>query len=555
VPARLVLRGGKVVTLDARSSIASAVAVEGSLIAAVGHDAEVESLIAADTEVIELRGATVIPGMIDGHAHLDREGLKAQLPSLAGITSIEELVDRLAALARDTPPGQWIVTMPLGNPPEYRSSPEMFREGRLPDRSDLDRASSSNPIFIRPPWGYWSRQLPLIGVVNSKALALAGIDRTTQPPTPRLEIERNASGELTGRILERTHMPVAEFTLLRMAPGFTAAQREVALAESMRAYNAVGTTSVFEGHGVAPEVIGSYQRLYERNGLSVRAHLVFSPAWNTVPNDDVTTMLRSWASWLKGRGLGDDWLRVAGIYAEIDEAPEEARLRAACAPQTGWAGFCYDSGLPREALRSLLIEAARNGIRVCGIWSNLLDLFTEADRAASISGQRWILGHQSLLEDAQIANIRDLGVALTLHTNAHIYKRGDEFLRQVGPGNEDRIVPVRKLLDAGIITALSTDNVPVSMFHPVWHTVARIARGSGRVIAPEQAITPEEALRLATQHGAALSFDEQRKGSLERGKLADLAVLDQDPLTVPVGDLPEIRSRLTVVGGRVVHRS
>lgn len=553
--ADLVLRGGKVITLDGRSRIASAIAVRGETIAAAGSDAEIAAHTGPETELIELGGAAVIPGLIDGHAHLDREGLKHCLPSLAGIDSIEALVERLAALARDTPAGQWIITMPLGEPPEYRSSPATFREGRMPSRHDLDRASTVHPILIRPPWGYWSRELPLVGVANSRALELAGIDRSTRSPSPLVEIERDAAtGELTGRILEQTYMPIAEFTLFRMAPGFTASERVAALVESMRRYNAVGTTSVFEGHGVAPEVINAYQKLHERGALTVRARLVFSPAWSAISPQDVATMLRSWAAWVRGKGLGDTWLRLSGIYTEIDDAPE-GRLRASCAPQTGWAGFCYDAGLPRDAVKALLVEAARNGIRVCGIYADLLELFAETDRIAPIGGQRWILGHQATLDDGQVARIRDLGIALTLHTNAHIYKRGDELRSQLGAERERHIVPVRTLLDAGIVTALSTDNVPISMFHPIWQTVARVGRKSGTPIAPQQAISREEALRCATQHGAMLSFEEDRKGSIEPGKLADFAVLDADPLTVPLDRLREIGSRLTVVGGKIVHRS
>lgn len=555
VPASLVLRGGKIVTLDERSRIASAVAIRDDRIAAVGSDADIAPFIGPGTELIELAGATVIPGLVDGHAHLDREGLKSRLPSLAGIASIEALVDRLASLARATPPRQWIVTMPLGEPPEYRASAAMFREARLPDRHDLDRASPDHPVFIRPPWGYWSRQLPLVGIANTKALQAAGVDRTTASPTPLVELERDAAGELTGRILERSFMPIAELTLFRGVPGFTAAEREAALVESMRLYNAFGTTSVFEGHGVAPQVIGAYQKLHERGALTVRAHLVFSPAWSAISQADIGTMLQSWAAWLRGRGLGDATLRVAGLYAEIDEAPHESRLRARCAPDTGWAGFCYDAALPREAVKALLVEAARNGVRVCGIWSNLLDLYAEADRVAPIAGQRWVLGHQSVLDDERIARIRDLGVALTLHTNAHLYKAGAELRARTGRESEHRIVPVRTLLDAGVLTALGSDNVPVSLFHPLWHTVARVPRGGGPAIAPSQAISREEALRLATRHGAALSFEEDAKGSLEPGKLADLAVVDEDPLSVDLDRLAHLRATHTIVGGKVVYRS
>ena len=123
----------------------------------------------------------------------------------------------------------------------------------------------------------------------------------------------------------------------------------------------------------------------------------------------------------------------------------------------------------------------------------------------------------------------------------------------MGREKEENIVPVRKLLDAGILTALGTDNVPISLFHPIWHTVARLPRGGGPAIAPAQAISREEALRLATRHGAALSFEEDAKGSLEPGKLADLAVLDDDPLTGDLERLPQLRATRTIVGGKVVY--
>lgn len=543
---------GTVITLDAASTVASSIAICGERIAAVGGDDATARFIGPSTVVTDLRGRTLMPGMIDGHAHMDREGLKGILPSLGGIRSIKDLIVRLREIAAGTPAGQWVVTMPLGDPPHYIATADLFREGRLPNRHDLDQASRDHPIFIRSAWGYWSRTLPLVCVANSLALEIAGVGRHTAAPTPKVSIERDASGEPTGVFLESDHMPIAEFTLIRAAPNFSFDERVAALAESMRLYNAAGTTSVFEGHGVASETIAAYQRLRETSRQSVRAQLVFSPGWSALSTPEVAKIVASWGRWLAGRGLGDAWLRVAGVYTEIDDAPE-GRLRARCAPQTGWAGFNYDAGLPRAAVKELMIEAARLGIRVCGIWDNLLDLYAEVDRVVPIAGQRWVLGHQSILGGEAIARIRDLGIVLGAHTNAHIHHRASEFLARIGREREDEICPLRSIIDAGIRVSLGTDNVPISMFHPVWQSVERIDRKTGSVIAPMQKISREEALRCATVNGAWLCFEEDEKGSLEPGKLADLIVLADNPLTVDAARLRDLVPELTMVGGKVVH--
>lgn len=551
-PAERVLRNGTVITLDARSTLASSIAIRGDRIAAVGGDADTGPLIGPHTTVTDLRGRTVMPGLIDGHAHMDREGLKKVLPSLGGVRSIKGLIERLREIASRVPAGQWVVTMPLGDPPSYIGAAELFEEGRLPNRHDLDMASAEHPILVRSAWGYWSRTLPLVCIANSRALRLAGIDRNTISPSPKVQIERDHGGEPTGVFLESDHMPIAEFTLFRTAPNFTFDQRVAALAESMRLYNAAGTTSVFEGHGVAPQLMTAYQRLHDTGRATTRAHLVFSPGWSRLSPQDLKSVVASWGTWLAGRGLGSDWLRVGGIYTEIDDAPE-GRLRARCAPQTGWAGFSYDAGLPRAAVKDLMLESARLGIRVCGIWADLLELYAEVDRIVPIAGQRWVLGHQSILGATDIALIRDLGIVITAHTNAHIHHRASEFLAKVGRERENEICPLRSLLDAGVPVSLCTDNMPISMFHPIWESVERIDRKTGSVIAPMQKISREQALRCATTNGAYLCFEEDQKGTLEPGKLADLIVLEGNPLTEEAARLKDMAPDLTLVGGRVTH--
>jgi len=550
--ADLVLRGGNVVTLASGSTAASAVAVVGERIAAVVSNAEISHWIGPATRVVELAGRTLMPGLTDGHAHLDREGLKSLLPSLAGCRSIRALVERLRALASATPAGQWIVTMPLGEPPEYRWSETMYEEGRLPTRHDLDQASRHHPILIRSAWGYWSGQLPLVSVANNAALELAGIRRGSGTPSPLVGIDVDAAGDPTGLIREHAFQPIAEFTLFRQAPHFTADDRARTLESSMRMYNAAGTTAVFEGHGVAGEVLDAYRRVRGDNRQTVRAHLAISPGWSGASESDVREWVAAHAARLRGRGEGDAWLRVAGLFAEIDASPVESRLRAQCAPQTGWAGFHYDAGLSREDLRALLQAAARERLRVCAIQAPMLELFAEAARAAPIDDLRWVIAHPVTLDTAQIARIRDLGVVITTHTNAYLWKQASAVLARVGRENEHTICPIRSLLDAGVPVSLATDNVPISLWPCIWQAVERIDRDTGAVVAPTQRIGREEALRCASVHGAWLCLDEEDRGSIEPGKLADLIVLPENPLTVPAERLRELAPDATLAGGKVV---
>ena len=551
--ADLVFRGATVLTLGRGAGAANSLAVTGEHISAVGSAEEISPLIGPATRVVELSGRTLMPGLTDGHAHLDREGLKELLPSLSGCGSIRDLVERLATLAAATPPGQWIVTMPLGEPPEYLVSGAMFEEGRLPDRRDLDRASTRHPILIRCAWGYWPFQLPLVSVANSAALALAGIRLGTAAPSPLVEIDVDARGEPTGLIRDNAYQPITEFTLFRCAPQFTADDRVRTLGRSMQLYNACGTTSVFEGHGASAEVSDAYRTLRGRNRQTVRATLSFSPGWSGASESDVAEWVTRHAASLRGRGEGDDWLRLAGVYAEVDSQPEEARLRALCAPQTGWAGFNYDCTLPPAKLLALLKAAAKEKLRVFGIQMQMFDYFAEAAREAPIADLRWVIAHPITVDAAQLAQLRDLGIVVTTHTNAYIWKKASAIAASLGAAKVDTLCPLRSLLDAGVPVTLATDNVPISMWPCIWQAVERIDRDSGAVIAPNQRISREEALRCATVSGAYLCMEENRRGTLEPGKLADMIVLDENPLTMEAADLQHVSPAMTIVGGKVVY--
>jgi predicted amidohydrolase YtcJ len=554
--ADLVLTGGKVITLDPQSRIARAVAVKGDKILAVGSDAEIASLAGPRTRRVDLAVQAVIPGLIDTHAHMDIEGLKYIYPSLAGARSIDDVLQLIEPHVRAAKPGDWITTMPLGTPPNYDDAPVNLRERRFPNRWELDKIAPNNPVYIRPIFGYWRglEGFTLDSAANSAALKLAGITRDTIAPWDGITIERDGSGEPNGIFHEKTLMSVVELTLMAVAPRFSDAVKTDALRKSMQVYAGLGTTSVYETHGVSAEIMRAYKAIEDAEGLTVRANLVVSPAWRTLGETNVGAKLRDFMSWAAGRGVGNDWLRIAGVFArEGGSADNEIRIGAM--PYTNWGGFSPDSLLPLDAVRELVFEAARLGIRVATYSAEHLKLFEEVNRKHPITGQRWFAAHVGLFTGDDIRRMRDLGMVGGAHSNRWIADQGSKLKQRLGPQRENDIMPLRSMMDAGVKFGLETDNCPPSLFHPIWHCIARRHPATGDIVAPSQRLSREEALRAATIDGAYCTFDEDAKGTIEPGKLADLAVLTADPLTVDEDRLMEVTADLTVVGGRIVHQS
>jgi predicted amidohydrolase YtcJ len=223
--ADLILSNAKVITVDRDFTIAQAIAVAGDRILAVGRNDTMAAHTGPETRVVDLKGRTVTPGLIDGHAHLDREGLKSVCPALGPVRSIRDIQDRIAELARATARGEWIVTMPIGDPPYYFDVPDILAEKRWPTRQELDAAAPNNPVFIRSIWGFWRHSLPLVSIANTEALGRAGITRDTVSPVASLTIEKDGAGEPTGVFVEREMQPLAELIWFRQFFGFTRADR------------------------------------------------------------------------------------------------------------------------------------------------------------------------------------------------------------------------------------------------------------------------------------------------------------------------------------------
>ncbi len=207
-----IFTGGRILSFDDASSVSEAIATRGDRIVAVGRDLDVQALAGPETVVIPLRRRTVIPGIVDAHAHMEREGLKQLRLSLAGLRSVGEILERIASEAGRRPKGHWIVTMPVGQPPFYFGGPNALAEKRMPDRHELDRAAPDHPVCITGVFGNWGRP-PGYTALNTLALHLNGIGRESKPACSGVTIERDASGEPTGIIIEHNNRPTVEFDL------------------------------------------------------------------------------------------------------------------------------------------------------------------------------------------------------------------------------------------------------------------------------------------------------------------------------------------------------
>lgn len=548
-----ILAGGRILTFDPRRPRAAALAVAAGRVVAVGDRADVKGWRGRRTEVVDLRGATVIPGLVDAHAHLDREGLKTRYPSLARCRSIAEVQAVVRRQAARTPKGEWIVTMPVGSPPFYQDAPGALAEGRWPTRADLDAAAPEHPVYVRGIWGYWNRP-PVYSVASSRALARAGITRDTTPPGG-VEILKDGAGEPTGVFVEHNLIQVLEFTLLRAAPRFTHADRLRALAASQRVYAARGVTAIYEGHGIAPEVLAVYREAHECGALKLRASLAVSPTWDGA--GAAAPALRDLAAWAGGRGLGDDRLRVAGICLHYGGDAAVARALHAAQPYTGWAGF-VESANTREAYATQARLAAALGVRVNTLVTRclpeVLDLWEGIAREHPIGPQRWVLVHLNAVTAAQLARIKRLGAVATTNPISYLYRSAWDEVARLG-GAAEQLLPHRSLLRARIPFGIATDNKPADPWVAFAAVVARRDLTTGVVVGPEQRLTRAQALAALTGGGAAVTFAERERGRLAPGWAADLAVLEHDPLTAPLETLVGQTARLTMVGGEVVHRA
>jgi predicted amidohydrolase YtcJ len=556
---RLLLINGNIHTVDAKDRVVEAIAIAGGKIEATGST---ESILAAsgDAHVYDLGGRSVVPGFIDSHAHIDREGQRRAHAGLGDCRSIADVQDVVRREAARAVPGGWVLLGPLGRPPFHLDQTETLAEGRYPDRHDLDAVAPDHPVWIQAPWGYWSNRPPFVHVLNSAALRSCGITRDSRAGVPSVEIERDPTGEPTGRILERYYTLLAEHDVLRAAPRITPEVRLGALRLGTRLALESGTTGVFEGHGVAAELLESYRKLRERDELAIRAWLPYSlPPWRTV--DEVERMVTDWAHLAAGRGFGDEWLRLTGVYLAYGGDPRVRDIVDEAWPYTGIGGW-KDQANDHDEYAALCRLFARRGLRVGTIvggahaagdtLDRVLSVWEAVDREWPIRHLRWVLEHATIVDaERDVPRIRRLGAVLTTQPGSYLHRSG---LEAVESGIEaKRWMPFRDWTEAGLTWSLSTDNKPYQMLFAIWTAMARTEIREGRVLAPDQCLTFDQALRAATRAGAAVCLEEDRRGTLEPGKLADLVVLSDDARQLAPAKIRDLGIDLTMIGGRVMH--
>ena len=531
--ADLILHNGRIVTVDGGFTIARAVAVRGDRFVAVGDDARVRLLASAKTRQIDLRGRTVIPGLMDGHLHNAGGGPGVDLSSSR---SVDELLAAVEARARASAAGAIIVS----NGDWHEAQ---LKEKRLPHRRELDRVAPRNPVvLVRGGHEF---------ILNSAALERWGISRATASPAGG-EIGHDADGELNGELVDTARGLVKLPPPPKLTPEGIAAQ--------MRLLNSVGLTSVripgsfqFGGDILAPYRM--FQELKAKGELTMRVNYLM----RIFDFSSVEKVRATIASWNVRPDEGDEWLRIGGMKTLIDGGFEGGHMREPYAEPYGRGGkFKGIQVVPIADYNAVVMELNRQGWRVAthavgdAAVDQVLAAYEAADRERSIRDRRWTIEHLFIGRPDHYPRIRALGVVVSAQD--HLYLAAPSLANYWGRARAEQVTPVRTFLDEKLLVAGGTDS-PVIPYNPFWamyHFVTRNTISDG-VYGASQRITREEALRIYTINNARLTFEEGIKGSIEPGKLADLVVLSADCLTVAESAIPSIKPLATMVGGKFVH--
>jgi predicted amidohydrolase YtcJ len=543
---------GNVLVLDSANSVAEAVAVADGRILHAGRRDDVMQLRDKATQLHDFGAQTIIPGFNDSHAHSDGLGLKTLRPTLEHATSITDVLATVRELVALTPAGQWVVTMPIGKPPYYWHADKILAEGRLPTRHELDSVSPNHPVCISSPSGYWGEP-PCFTVLNSLALKRNGIDRHTKPRVGGVEILHDADGEPTGIIVETNFLRMAEPDLMPAVPRFTLEDRIEGVRRSLPMYLEKGTTSVYEGHGCSPDVIASFRELHQRGELTLRSNLVVSPVWLATSEADYA--MHNWLSYARGSGIGDDMLRISGIFVGYGGPPGFAELHKKDIGDTGWSGGVPSINSPSD-FEELCMLAGKHGLRLHTLASDKLhEVVPILERVAKhypIGQRRWVVEHISKATTRDLQSLKAMGVTVTLIPAHYLWKVGHMF-QDMSDEQLDLLSPAQALVDLGVPVSAATDAVPNDPLFCMWTMLARQDRRSGKVMGARGTVSNETALRLLTVNGAWLTFDEHRKGPLLPGYFADIAVLSGNPLTATAEGVLDITCEATMVGGQWRH--
>lgn len=522
---------GRIYTLDPDRPRAEAVAVWGGRVVAVGDDAEIRHLAGPGTAVVDLEGATVLPGFHDAHCHVLLFGLSLVEVNVRQAASVAEVVTAVASRAQQTPPGGWIRGGGYDD--------NKLAERRHPDRHDLDPVSPHHPVWLLHVSGH-------MGVANSLALQAAGITRDTPDP-PGGRIVRDEAGEPTGLLLE-----TAQDLVKRVLPPYTLEETKSALAAAGRQMAQEGITAAQDAWAgwIAPEEFRVYQEAVEEGLLPQRVWLMVDV--NLLP---VRHGRFEFAFGLR-TGFGSDRLRLGAVKIFIDGSliGRTAALREPYADRPDRGMLVKDP----QALVELVRYAHAGGWQVA--------MHAIGDRAveAALDAVQQVMGpeaaqfrprieHCGLVPPDLLQRLHQLRPVVVTQPR-FVYELADGYAAALGEERLRWLLPVASL--RGIPLAFSSDR-PVVDGSPLKgiHAAATRKTAGGWQLAPEEAVSVQEAVRAYTLGAAYAAFAEGELGSLSPGKWADFVVLDRDPFQVDPDELPHIRVLRTVVGGKTVYEA
>jgi hypothetical protein len=531
--ADLLLRNGHIVTMDGAKRVVGAMAVRDGRILALGDDDALAGCASSRTELLDLRRHTVLPGLIDVHTHamewvkgILRGEIDVGYPAVHSIPDISQAVAHRAATLSQ---GQWIVGSGWDD--------AKLAERRYITRQDLDKASPDHPVYLKHVSGHLS-------VASSFALMLANITKATHDPQGGV-IERDVSGEPTG-ILKDTAMGLVATILPGDPPDIDVRAAQLICEKAAE----VGLTTIHDIF-ISPAEMRGYQEAHRRGWLKVRVQM--SPRIGSIADAEKLAQMGVHT------GFGDDLLKF-GAAKMFADGGMGARTIAIYPP--GVIGEPNNLGLlrwtPADMQKAHLLAAGAGwqlethaiGDRAI---DEVLDSYAAVIQQLGLKDHRFRIVHAGISPPAVQKRLRELNV-LVDGNPPFVYWIGSWFLKY-GPERVRWSYPARSYIENGIIEAAGSD-VPVTPLSPWWGIWAAVVRGdmeSGQILAPEERISVEQALALYTRNGAYAGFEEDRKGALEPGKLADFIVVDRDVLTVPADELKDVRVLQTFVSGRSVY--
>jgi hypothetical protein len=527
--ADLALLNGRVLTVDPDDAIAEAVATKGDHIIAVGSDYDISRLIGEKTNTHDLKGLTVLPGLIDSHMHPGSYGVFWVRGVKCGpdVGSIGELLDSIREKADSSPEGSWIIGYALDD----------VKLGRYPTREELDRVSPRNPLYIQRRDGH-------IGVVNSMALRIARVDGNTPDP-PHGKIDRDEDGEPTGVLREK-----AKDLVYDIIPPYTVEEYKKGLRHVFDEFTSLGLTTIHASM-VSSDELRALQELRTDGTLRLRVCVHASGREEGMLESLVASGIRT--------PFGDEWLKLTEIEWVFDTSTS-GRTAAYYTPYVGEPGntgiLLYD----QEDITRRVVAAHNAGLRVGldGIGDRgidrALDAIEAALRQAPRHDHRHRIEHCCCVTPPIQRRLKDLAV-IDASATGFLYDLGDAYKANRGESDMRWMWPHRTLIDAGI-PAPGHSDCPVCSPNPwlgIYGMVTRRTSGGDFLYAGE-GVTPIEAIRAYTIDGAHAAWEEGIKGSIEPGKLADLVVVDRNPITIPTEDLKTVKTVMTIIGGKVVYK-